>query len=165
MPQAHARHWCWTLNNNSEDEEASIVTAFANDEPKIRYLVFKREVGDTGTPHLQGYLTIEPRQSMANIKAILGCNRFHLEIIHGTPKQASDYCKKDGNFVEMDKVPCNAGSRNNLLNVYDACRAGRPMSEIAEINPSAFLRYSSGILRAKQLFRPERNAPPQIWVF
>ena len=42
--------WCFTLNNYSVEEEETIRNA------PCAYMLFGRERGDEGTPHLQGYV-------------------------------------------------------------------------------------------------------------
>ena len=47
-----SRGWCFTLNNYNEEEE---VRALALPE-EVSYGVVGKEVGESGTPHFQGYL-------------------------------------------------------------------------------------------------------------
>ena len=54
-----AKHWCFTLNNYNEDD----INVFQNTDSSIvpRY-VFQEEVGESGTPHLQGYLYFKEKK-------------------------------------------------------------------------------------------------------
>jgi len=49
---SRARNWCFILNNYSTDEQL-FITAFYLE--KVCYLLFGRETGEEGIPHLQGY--------------------------------------------------------------------------------------------------------------
>lgn len=80
------------------------------------YVVYQRERGVGGTEHFQGYVQWKKQVRMTSIKAILG-QRVHLEKAKGTPKQASDYCKKEEGRVdgphEFGEIS-EAGRRNDL---------------------------------------------------
>lgn len=93
---SRSRAYCFTSNNfTSATEEAWR-------ECGSKYLVYGREVGESGTPHLQGYVEFSTVKSLAQLKAIDG--RAHFEVRRGTAKQAADYCKKDGNFEEIGTI-------------------------------------------------------------
>jgi len=87
----------FTLNNYGAGEENGTWL------PDCEYFVIGQEVGESGTPHLQGYCVFMDRYRLAQIKkAHAVCDRCHWEpqSQFSTPKQASDYCKKDKLFVE-----------------------------------------------------------------
>lgn len=46
------KRWCWTLNNYSEDDISAISAKLL---VVCKVALFGAEVGDEGTPHLQGY--------------------------------------------------------------------------------------------------------------
>ena len=137
-----AKRWVFTLNNPSEQESTHINDAHAGGG--IAYLVSGREVGDGGTPHLQGFVCFEGRRSLLQCKALLGA-RVHFEIARGTNKQASDYCKKDGDFVEYGTMPAGAGHRTDWDRYREwveglaRCPTDR---EIAREFPGLYARYS-----------------------
>jgi Putative viral replication protein len=51
------------------------------------------EVGDSGTPHLQGFVIFLQSQTLRKIQECL-LIRGHYEPAHGLSKQAAEYCKK-----------------------------------------------------------------------
>jgi len=70
-----------------------------------KYVVIGKEVGESGTPHLQGYIYFEQPKSMKQLKElIVGA---HLEISKGTAAQNRVYCTKDGNFEERGVIPAS----------------------------------------------------------
>jgi len=81
------RYWCFTLNNYTEAE-----IYILKQEPNVTYLVFGKEVGDSGTPHLQGYIEFKNDRAFSGLKKIN--KRIAWWVRRGNSKQASMYCKK-----------------------------------------------------------------------
>lgn len=50
-----SKNWCFTLNNWAQ-VELQHVSDLATADASVLYLVAGREVGDNGTPHLQGLI-------------------------------------------------------------------------------------------------------------
>lgn len=71
------------------------------------YTVYGKEVGDQGTPHLQGYVYFKTLKSMKQLKKIL--TTAHLEPRNGTHEQARNYCVKDGDITEYGTPPAKNG--------------------------------------------------------
>lgn len=70
----------------------------------VKYLVVGKEVGDSGTPHLQGYVNFTESRTLSALKKLNPS--IHWEVTKGTPNEASDYCKKsDVDFYEVGKLP------------------------------------------------------------
>lgn len=89
-----SRKWCYTLNNYTPDDEASI-QAWTG----VRASIYGREVGENGTPHLQGAVCFENKKSFNQVRALL--ERAHWEKVRSRGSEAWDYCKKDGNVWEF----------------------------------------------------------------
>lgn len=88
-----SKFWCFTWNNYPVTAEATI-TALAT-----TYHVIGTEIGANGTAHLQGYIELVRKTRLTTLKRETS-DAIHWEARLGTSKQASDYCKKDGSFVE-----------------------------------------------------------------
>jgi len=80
------RSWVFTLNNYTEDEELHIQGLHA------KYVVYGREVGENGTPHLQGYIQLNSAKTLSAMKRFIG-PRVHIEVCMDN-EAAIDYCKK-----------------------------------------------------------------------
>lgn len=112
--------WCFT-HNNPADGDAELVVSFFRSH--CRYGVFGVEVGSGGTPHLQGFFVLATNGSRTLdwVRSLFPVAGVHFEITRGTSKQASDYCKKEGSFVEHGQLG-EPGRRSDL---HDAFEWGR----------------------------------------
>lgn len=96
-----ARHWCFTINNPDPDENPV-------HHLDIEYLVVGFEgQGEDQTPHYQCYACMTNKTRLTHLKKLIP--RAHFERMQGTPKQASDYCKKEGLFEEYGIIPRTSG--------------------------------------------------------
>lgn len=145
------RHWCFTLNNYTENEDNLIRALSETNE--VSYLVFGYEVGAQGTPHLQGYVCFSGRKSLRQAKLFLHCERVHLEAKRGTPKQASDYCKKEGLFFEAGVIPTTGTASQfdaftQWVQDYVGVHSCPPSERVvAREWPALFVRYSAKLMR------------------
>lgn len=135
---AKARAWCFTLNNYTEEEVEHIK------DIDCKYLIFGKEVGEKGTPHLQGYIEFTNPRSMSGVKKALN-NRVHLETRRGTSKEAADYCKKeDKDAFEKGKIS-NPGERTDLTELKEKILNGTKLDDIIVDDFELYCRYRNGI--------------------
>lgn len=154
-----SKHWCFTLNNPVDGDEQRLRDFAGGD--LCRYMVYGREVGDRGTPHLQGFLSLHNRKRFTQLRGYLG-ERFHIERAVGTPRQAASYCKKDGDFVEIGDEPPQRGARTDFdefrawieenYTTPGACPSER---DVAVAFPSLFLRYRRNLLDLSRMLCPQ----------
>lgn len=138
-----SKHWVFTINNYSSDNEESLRKL----SDSLTYIVWGREVGEQGTPHLQGYLILKTKQRLSGVKKLFDCNP-HLEMKRGSAAQASEYCKKDGNFEEYGTLS-DQGKRSDLDRVVELVKEGKSMKEIAEECPVEVIKFGRGIAQLK----------------
>jgi hypothetical protein len=136
---SRARHWCFTLNNWTEDEYAQLEHLGTKD-CTIEYLIIGKEVGEEGTPHLQGFCSFRVKQSLRGAKRFLGV-RCHLEAARGRPYQAAEYCRKEGEYVEFGKCPPGSGARTDLVDAVARVKSGATKSDLIEESPALLARY------------------------
>lgn len=136
-------YWCFTLNNYTAEHE-EVIQAFAADEGKCKYLVYGRETGLEGTPHLQGYLELVNRCRKRTLLAMINLgdlNLLHLEARKGKGYQAADYCKKDGDVYEAGTPPSTPKkdtTKARWVAVLASCKAGN-WKELQENEPYLWL--------------------------
>ena len=97
--QSSAKRWCYTLNNPTAEPSIS--------EELVTYHVYGEEVGESGTPHYQGFIIFKDKVNLNTLKCLIP--RAHYEVAKGTNSQAAIYCKKDGKFKEIGILPEDAG--------------------------------------------------------
>jgi len=153
-----SRGWCFTVNNHTTDCEKRI-SELGNSEV-CRYLIFGREIGENGTPHLQGYLELKTKQRLSWLKK--KHETAHWEARKGTPDEARTYCMKSGEFVEFGR-PLEQGRRVDLEEVASRVRDGASLAEMDLIAPGLTVQYSRGLeaLRLRQL--KDRMDPPKVY--
>lgn len=136
-----SRGWCFTLNNWTEEDELEVWDLSTN--PDVRYGVVGSEVGEEGTPHLQGYVHFHNVKSGLYVKMLLG--RAHWEPKHGTVKEASDYCKKeDPNYWEFGNIPDSDEEKGNKSRAiwaeqYELAKSG----QFEQLDPRFYRTWKS----------------------
>lgn len=131
---SRARSWVFTINNYDG------VDVDAVDAVDAQYGLYAYEVGEQGTPHLQGYLYFTNAKTMTSVKKKLP--RAHLEVAKGSHSDNVSYIKgpytsKDGlktkpanpNFKEWGQPP-SQGERNDLCQFKKDIDNGKRGSEL-----------------------------------
>lgn len=158
---SNTKYWCLTKNNYTDDEWLEYVK-YGDDRRVFSYAVFGREVGQSGTRHIQGYVEFKKRvRRTAVVKYFPGA---HLEARKGTSEQASTYCKKDNDFNESGELSVAQGSRTDLITLRDRVRAGTSDLELADECFATWCQYG----RQLRLYRGLCNPPkmrPELSVF
>jgi len=92
-----AKHWAGcTLNNPTAADEACWL---AKIQPLADYYVYGKEIGASGTPHFQFMVCFKTQKALTAVKKLFPTQaHWEMKLSTSTMKQASDYCKKVGNF-------------------------------------------------------------------
>lgn len=152
-----ARGYCLTVNNYDDNDIETLTNIEA------RYLIIGKEVGENGTPHLQCYIEFENPRAFAGVKKLLP--KAHIEKRIATPQQASEYCKKEGDFEEYGDIP-SQGKRNDLAAVADDIMAGCTLGDVARKYPIAWIRYNRGLTSLSYRLQEDRKTKPTIhWLW
>jgi len=155
--------WCFTLNNYTPEELNHVRERFANAD--VKYACFQREVGEEGTPHLQGYVYWDKRRSLAFCRKEIS-GRCHFEQAKGTPAKNREYCSKEGgfDFFESGLIErLGPGKRTDLYDVADAVTAKRSIASIAAEFPVEYIKYSRGIQALTAVLQPKRSEKTVVY--
>lgn len=83
-------HWCFTLNNYTINDISNIISIDSSIVPQY---VFQEEVGESGTPHLQGYLRFKTKKRPKSVFSSDNLRGIHWEKCRNIQKSI-DYCMK-----------------------------------------------------------------------
>jgi len=158
----NCKRYCFTLNNYTDDEYTAL---WRSCQDFAKYAIVGREVGESGTPHLQGFVTWRESHSFAACKDRLHA-RCHVEIARGTPKQNRDYCRKGGLFVEQGELgetgaSSGRSSRDEIAQEFElrmeARRSG--MVKFASERRGTYYFHGSEMLRNWYSLQPAIDRP------
>jgi len=146
------RNYVFTQNNYGTTDMV--------DSIDCKYMVYGKEVGESGTPHLQGFVSFkDPKAKSAVIKLMPGCHIDIAKTIH----DAITYCKKDGDFTERGTPPMTQqqkGDSNQWSMIYKAAKSGDYESIPDDIN----MKYARQIdyVCERELKRAKHDTLPEL---
>jgi len=126
----------------------------------IKYACVGREMGASGTPHLQGYIQCDKAKrttesGMAKkLKKVGLSSQPHVEIARGTPQQGAEYCMKEGNFEEWGTMSKGKGSRSDIHAFHADAKKVRTEEDelkLADEHPAAYHKYWKSAARVADL--------------
>lgn len=156
MAKKQIRYMCFTLNNYTQDEWDYLW------EEDTDYTILGKEKGKNGTPHIQGYIEFKGSKNWDTIKK--KHPRIHIEERRGTPQQAADYCKKDGDYIEKGEIS-KQGKRTDLDRMANMIVEGQPVSNVAITYPKDFIKFHRGISALHNILKPHRTTKPKCYWF
>lgn len=152
-----SKYWVFTVNNYSLEDEKHLQSLV--DDQKASYLVYGREVGESGTPHLQGYVEFTQRKRLSRVRNLVS-DRGHFEMRRGTAAQAREYCIKDGVVQEFGTISAPAqGKRNDLEEIRLRIKDGAREVEIADEYFSRWVVYRRSFAAYRDLLQPALHRP------
>lgn len=106
---------------------------------------------------------LSPRLSA--VKRIPGIARAHFEPRRGSEAEASDYCKKEGDFEEFGIRALCKGSRTDVLAFAALVKSGRTDLELMEEDFNAFNRFYKTVDRYRSYIPPKRTEELKVALF
>jgi len=122
----------------------------------MSYLVWEKETAPTtGTIHIQGYLRLQTRLRLNQVKALLKQDA-HLELARGSEEQNRTYCSKERDGIDWGETgdyepDLRQGKRSDLEEIAQEVIAGTGMEEIALKYPTQWIRYHQGLQNLHQI--------------
>jgi len=137
---ARNRAWCFTINNPTEDDRRAVSDLY--NSGSVIYVVYGDEQGESGTPHIQGYVRFKSPKALAAVQRCLG-GRSHLEVAKGTDQQNRDYVigpytSPDGTktkpfnelAIEHGEMQVGQGKRTDMEKIRELVTSGANIKSI-----------------------------------
>lgn len=152
MAKGKLQRVCFTLNNYTEEQFEAIKRHVFVDE--TAYAVIGKEKGESGTPHLQGYINFgrKNRKTFATLKSLLF--NAHIELAKGSDFDNQKYCSKDGDYYEHN-TPVGQGKRSDLNLCVSKLVLGKRVNEVALEHPEIFVKYCRGMRELSYIVRSQ----------
>lgn len=164
VDRIRSRAWCFTVNNYTENDE-ELLRATAQDAV---YMVFGRERGESGTPHLQGYVYFGTLKSARRIRTLLPSGAHH-ERAKGNSLQNFQYCSKEGDFEEFGERPkTNAEKGEAEQERWKVARECAIAGSLEDVPSDIYVRYYRALkeIRKDHMGRPEElDGVCGVWLY
>nr|QJI53464.1 MAG: replication-associated protein [Cressdnaviricota sp.]QJI53727.1 MAG: replication-associated protein [Cressdnaviricota sp.]QKN88860.1 MAG: replication-associated protein [Cressdnaviricota sp.]QKN88863.1 MAG: replication-associated protein [Cressdnaviricota sp.] len=138
------KRWCFTINNPETERPTW-------NPDTMEYLIWELEVGEQGTPHIQGFVHFKKdRVTLAGIKKIISA-RGNYRLADGSDIQNQKYCSKARTETMTDweehgkPSEKGQGHRTDLDKATAMIAEGATLREVATMHMSTFVRYSAGL--------------------
>ena len=115
------------------------------------YMVYGRETGAEGTPHLQGFLVTKVSKLSAMKKLHPTC---HWEIAKGSAEQNRVYCTKQGDYVEQGVMPINAKKKGEMeIERWELALTAAKEGRIDDVPADILIRHYGNIQKIKAAYQ------------
>ena len=157
MESTRSRSWCFTINNYTPDDAARL-EAF-----KSKFIIYAPEVGESGTPHLQGYVETDNAMTLSAMKKKLHPTA-HFEPAKGTAQENISYIQgpyDNGHGktkpINPDVVSCgepkNQGKRSDLNQLKNEIVSGKKVDEIVMETPMLYHQYGRTLHKIEDIHK------------
>jgi len=156
---SRSRSFAFTLNNYKDLEQCQLrKLAFG----QIKYLIFGREKGDSGTPHLQGYVYFKDAKTLkATIKTLP--TRCHVEVAKADSLANYNYCSKDGDFEEFGERPKSQQEKgDDEKKRYQRAWEHAKQGNIEDIDPDIRVRLYGTLKKIRADYLPIPKAQEKM---
>jgi len=149
----------FTLNNYTDEEYEFFLTF------RCQWLVVGKEVGENGTPHLQGACILGTQWSFSKLKTLIGFKRAHLETMCGKPEDSLVYCTKQDSQAYVYGTLPSQGKRNDVRAAVSRIQSGESVRQLAsdEEGGVAVVKFHKGLTVLRSLLTKPRTEPPAIF--
>lgn len=156
-----SRQWCFTINNYQQSDIEIIA------EWPHKYIIYGKESGESGTPHLQGYAVFNTMQRLSGVKKLH--NKAHWEMAKGNSEQNVAYCSKQGDFTELGDRPKTKRQLGEAeAERWEAARKAAKAGDIDDVPADIYIRYYRTLKEIKKdnmLKPPDADDVTGVWIY
>lgn len=159
---SRSRDWILTINNPSDQDKETFDKLGSLKSPQVLHWIYQLEKGEEGTVHIQGCIRFKNAIILSTIKKIFP--RAHLESAHSYPA-CIKYCSKEESRIEEPKewgVRPEMGRRKDLEALAEMIDSGASIKDVAQSDPSKFIRYHRGLQAYKEVTKEHREGKPTV---
>lgn len=153
--------WVYTWNNPNRDPDEHHASL---DAVSPVFHTFQREVGESGTPHYQGYVEFDGVKSLAQLKSLNP--QIHWERRKGNQAQAIAYSNKE---ESRDEGPWTYGTPKRVVQAgcspgfISAVAEGKRLRDVHGLFPDEVRKYPRYYQTLRAMYPPPpRDGPPEV---
>lgn len=140
--KTQGKNWCFTVNNYDDMDQIMFK------ELSCTYMVYGREIGESGTPHLQGFVVMSSNKRLNAMKQI--CPKAHWELAKGAADQNRVYCTKDGDYIETGTIPINAKRKGEMeIERWELALTAAKSGDLDSVPADILIRNYGNLLKIK----------------
>lgn len=155
------RAWLGVCNNYTNEDYQQLT------EAECVYKIVGKEIGDSGTPHLQMYFYFKTEKSFKQMKELN--KRAHWKVANGDSLQNYEYCSKDNNFIETGKRPMTQKEKGQAgKQLYEEAWKLAKAGEIESIDVGLRIKHYTTFKRLKLDFATKPDEIPVLnneWIW
>nr|QTE03550.1 MAG: replication-associated protein [Phylloscopus fuscatus CRESS-DNA-virus sp.] len=149
-----SKYWCYT--------DFDLKDGKLFDSRLVEYCIEGRETcPDTSRVHLQGFVVFKNRQRFGSVKAMLPT--AHIERARGTPQEAAEYCRKDGNYREVGRLPEVSCGGDRFRAILVSAENGA-IESVKRDYPALYIRYKTTLHSLAKYDVTELDNSCGVWI-
>jgi len=147
------RNFVFTWNNYTDENISTLASL------EYKYVYYGKEIAPTtGTPHLQGYISLLQATTESAIRKKL--KGAHVELMKGSFESNDLYCSKSGDTTELGTKPIsNKAKGEKEIERYKRAREYASTGEFDKIDADIYIRHLGNL---KKIRAETQAAPPPL---
>lgn len=136
--ESRNRAFTFTLNNYTDDDilRLSII--------EVVYLVYGREVSESGTPHLQGYIYFKNPRRLTDLRKLF---KWHIQSSKANATTNYIYCSKENQYERGKRPLTDEQKGDTQREIYKRTRQQALLGDFDNIDDTHYIRHYSTIKR------------------
>ena len=154
---ARARNFCFTINNYTSADLENL------EKIESSYILYGLEVGESGTPHVQGYVEFDNATTIRALSKKIP--RAHLEIAKGNWVDNRAYIEKEDKNPTQRGTPKQQGKRNDIEAIKSRVKSGTLLMRdvVLETQNIQVIRHAQMVLTYHEV---QRDWEPHVsWYY